>query len=284
MAVCPECYNRQTIKIYFGKPLPNIIEAEKEGKIKYGGLFPGVDPAPDHHCPKCGFNFNFWELTGDFTDEELEEYYIKYRSKYKPDVVKYLIINEAPSDEIYNGFTPPFFYNNPSGIEKNNPFTEIATVLFFPPEYIEKSRDMKVIYPDMEMYKFLDKMKEKGFFEIDMLDLPARFLKTPRMKASKHQKVVAEALNKNLKSKLLLINEVCNSDTVIFLIKKSIYELLYPALSGKYEIANDILAKEFGKPYFPSPTGHQKEFRIKFKKCLEFLNYEFETDFSDALL
>lgn len=143
---------------------------------------------------------------------------------------------------------------------------------------------MKVIHPEMEIYKFLDKMKEKGFFEIDMLDLPTTFLKTPRMKASKHQKVVADTLNKNLKSKLLLINEVCNSDTVIFIIKKSVYELLYPELSGKYKIANDILIEEFGKPYLPSPTGHQKEFRIKFKKCLEALGYEFETDFSDALL
>lgn len=57
-----------------------------------------MNPAPDHHCPKCDFNFNFWELTGDFTKKELEEYYIKYRSKYKPDKVKYLIINESPTD------------------------------------------------------------------------------------------------------------------------------------------------------------------------------------------
>ena len=284
MGVCPQCYNRHTIKIYYGKPLPHLLQGEEEGKVKYGGMFAGVLPAPDHHCPKCGFNFNFWELTGDFTDKELEEYYIKYRSKYKPDKVKYLIINEAPSGEIYNGSTPPFFYNNPSGIDKNNPFTEVATVLFFPPEYIEKPRDMKVFHPDMKIYKFLDKMKEKGFFEIDMLDLPTTFLKTPRMKESKHKKVVTEALNKNLKSKLLLINEVCNPDTVIFIIKQSVYELLYPELSGKYKIANDILEKEFGKPYLISPTGHQKEFRIKLKECLEVLNYEFETDFSDAML
>lgn len=237
MGVCPQCYNRHTIKIYFGKPLPHILEAEKEGKIKYGGLFPGVDPAPDHHCLKCGFNFNLWELTGDFTDKELEEYYIKYRSKYKPDKVKYLIINESPTD-IYEGCTPPFFYNNSNGIEKNNPFDEVAKVLFYPPEYIEKSIDSKVIYPEMRMHKFLDKIKEKGFFELDMLDLPASFLKTPRMTASKYQKIVEKALTKNLKSKLLLINKVCDSDTVIFIIKKSIYELLHPVLSGKYKIAN----------------------------------------------
>lgn len=283
MGVCPQCYNRRTIKIYFGKPIPEIMEAEKEGEIKYGGLFAGVDPAPDHHCPKCGCNFNFWELIGDFSKNELEEYYIKYRSKYKPDVVKYLIINEAPT-EIWEGFTPPFFYNNPNGIDKNNPFNEVATVLFYPPEYIEKTRDMKVLYPDMEMSKFLDKMKEKGFFEIDMLDLPAGFYKTNRMTASKHQKAITEKMQKNLKTKLLLINQICNPDTVIFLVKKSVYELLYTELSGKYKIANDMLEKEFGKPYLPSPTGHQKEFRIKFKKCLEDCNYQFETDFSDALL
>jgi len=283
MAVCPQCYNRRTIRLCFGKPIPEILEAEKEGDIKYGGLFAGVDPAPDHHCPKCGFNFNVWELCADFTNKELEEYYIKYRSKYKPDVVKYLIINEAPTD-IWQGFTPPFFYNNPNGIEKNNPFDEVAKVLFYPPEYIEKSIDSKVIYPEMEMSKFLDRMKEKGFFEIDILDLPAYFYKTSRMTASKHQKVLAEKMQKNLKTKLLLINQVCNPDTVIFLVKKSVYELLSPELSGKYRIVNDVLEKKFGKPYLPSATGHQKEFRIKFKKCLESIGYEFETDFSDALM
>lgn len=283
MAVCPQCYNRRTIELYFGKPIPEIMKAEKEGKIKYGGLFPGENPAPDHHCPKCGFKFTFWELNEDFTEKELEEYYIKYRSKYKTDLVKYLIISEAPT-EIYEGCTPPFFYNNPNGIDKNSLFNEVATVLFYPPEYVEKTRDMKVVYPDMEMYKFLDKMKAKGFFQIDMLDMPAGFYKTSRMTASKHQKVVAEKMKKNLKSKLLLINQVCNPDTVIFLVKKTTYELLYPELSVKYKIANDILEKEFGKPYLPSPTGHQKEFRTKFKQCLEAFGYEFETDFSDALL
>ena len=143
---------------------------------------------------------------------------------------------------------------------------------------------MKCTHPDISMSKFLKKIQARGFFEIDILNYPAGQLKSPRITNSKFQKLVIERMKRNLKSKLPLIDEVSHKDTVIFMVKKSTYDLLYPELSGKYTIANDILEKEFGKKYMSNPTGHQKEFRIKLKKCLDILNYQFETDFSDVML
>jgi len=109
MSYCPECNNSKTIKIYYGKKNAKVIELENLGKLKYGGLFAGGNPPPDHYCPKCGFEYNVWELTDDFTEDELREYYQRHRSRYKPDKIKYLIINEAPPT-IWEGTTPPFFY------------------------------------------------------------------------------------------------------------------------------------------------------------------------------
>ena len=79
---------------------------------------------------------------------------------------------------------------------------------------------------------------------------------------------------KTLKTKLVQIKQLINADTVIFLVTKNVYDLLYADLLGKYKIANDVLVEEYGKPYLPSPVGHQREFREKFKKCLEFAGYD----------
>ena len=77
-----------------------------------------------------------------------------------------------------------------------------------------------------------------------------------------------------------LIESIADKNTVIFLVKKTTYDLLYPLLSKKYKIANDVLVEEYGKPYLPAGGGNNKVFRQKFKKCLEGINYNFETDFS----
>ncbi|HSA07198.1 MAG TPA: hypothetical protein P5556_08450 [Candidatus Gastranaerophilales bacterium] len=77
-----------------------------------------------------------------------------------------------------------------------------------------------------------------------------------------------------------MIENIANADTVMFLIKKSTYDLLYPMLSDKYKIANNLLVEKYGNPYLPSGGGNNKVFRQKFRKCLEGINYKFESDFS----
>ena len=279
MSYCPECNNSKTIKMYYGHKNTKVIELENSGELKYGGPFAGVNPPPDHYCPKCGFEFNVWELTDNFSEEELEEYYIKHRSRYKPERVKYLIINEAPPT-IWKGTTPPFFFNNPN-CGKNDLFMEVMTTLFLPDEYIDKTRTTGyTVDLEVEMHKYLKLFKERGFFQVDIVNEPRSFFETRNITPAKLDKKVIKAMEKNLKSKLLLIESLTDSDTIIFLVKKTIYDLFYPLLSGKYRIANDILIEEFGKPYLPAGGGNNKIFRQKFEKCLKSIEYKFETDFS----
>jgi len=279
MSYCPECNSRNTVKIVYGREIPEVVEEEKEGRIKYGGMFSGKN-SPDRFCKDCKHEFNVWELTDNFTNEELDQYYIKYRSKYKPDKVKYLIINEAPPT-IYDNCVPPFFYNNPNCLQ-NSVFLEIMTTLFLPEEFIEKTRTVgHTVDLEVEMHKYLKMFKEKGFFEIDILDFPVSFLETRNITPSKLEKKVIIEMQKTLKSKLLQINKVADKDTIIIFVKKTTYNLLYSELSTKYRIANDCLVEEYGKPYLPGASGgHQKVFRQKFRKCLESFDYQFETDFS----
>jgi predicted kinase len=160
-------------------------------------------------------------------------------------------------------------------------FMEVITTLFLPEEYIDKTRTTShTVDIEIEMHKYIKLFRQRGFFEIDMVNEPRSFMATRNITPTKLDKKVIKAMEKNLKSKMLFIESIADKDTVIFLVKKTTYDLLYPLLSNKYKIANDVIFEEYGKPYLPAGGGNNKIFRQKFRKCLEGINYNFETDFS----
>ena len=176
MSNCPECNSRKTVHIVYGKKTETIINAEKEGKVKYGGLFVGIDP-PDYICKDCCFEFNVNELVHDFTQEELEQYYIKHRSRYIPEKIKYLIINESPPG-LFEGITPAFFYNNPNCFYNNNLFMEVMTVLFLPPEFVEKQEQQTIpLILTVKCINTLNGIKKKASLRLIFLIIQEIFLK-----------------------------------------------------------------------------------------------------------
>ena len=196
-------------------------------------------------------------------------FYALMRLKYKPEKVKYLILSDTPCD-ISTGTAPSFFYANPDNDFYNNLYEEVITTLFFPPKFVDKTRTVGLSIEKGFKYmdKYLTMFKNRGFFQMDAVELPPNFYVDYDRSKTVIRTMIKDEIEEWKEYTLEHIYQVADKDTY------------YPELSKKYKILNDNLIEKYEKPIIPLPGGHQREFRQKFYHCLKSNNYEFEKDFS----
>lgn len=166
----------------------------------------------------------------------------KARLKYKPDRVKYLLIAEAPPDNIERFF----YYENVR--QHDYLFLGVAQALY--PELKEnflangRNSDIKK--------SILLKFKADGFYLLDLSDLPLSLM-TGNLLAQ-------------LPTLIKKINEVADEQTKIILIKANVYDIAFHPLQEKFNNVIDIRIP------FPAQRW-QIEFQTEFRKALNLADY-----------
>lgn len=167
------------------------------------------------------------------------------RLKYKPEIVKYLLVAEAPPDSIDRFF----YYENVH--QHDYLFLGIAQALC--PELKDKfiasgrSRDIKTL--------ILQKLKDKGFYLLDLSELPLSLLK--------------DSLHSQLPILIDKINTIADKNTKIILIKATVYDMAFQFLRQKgFENVVD------SRITFPGQGG-QIKFQNEFKQALKLIDYKY---------
>jgi hypothetical protein len=165
------------------------------------------------------------------------------RQKYKPILVKYLLIAEAPPDSIERFF----YYENVK--QHDHLFLGVAQALY--PELKEKflssGRDQQI-----KAY-ILRKLQQDGFFLLDLSELPLSYM--------------TGTLDSNAPSLIPKVRKSVISETRIILIKATVYDTAF-----------QLLRNEFGPKVIdcriPYPgQGGQKLIQEKFKQALEMAGF-----------
>jgi len=167
----------------------------------------------------------------------------KARNEFKPYKVNYLLVAEAPPDSVER-----FFYY-PNVKEKDFLFLGVMELLFpeLKREFLKSGRDPKI------KRLILEKFKEKGFYLLDLADLPIKFLNMP--------------LENCLPGLINRIEEAVDKKTSkIILIKANVFEIAYDKLKTIGYNVIDI------KLPFPS-SGQQGNFQRLFMEVLKQLDY-----------
>lgn len=169
----------------------------------------------------------------------------KARLKYKPDVIRYLFIAEAPPKINSNRF---FYFEN---VDKQDSLF-LETVKCFYPEVV-KNIDTPTIRKNKA--KFLEKLRMDGFYLIDSIDEPFEQKLTPKQK---------EKIMSHEQSHLLAkVNSLCASETKIVLVAATVFNSNY-----KYLIENGVNVINKSMIEFPG-SGGQKKFKEKINKLLK---------------
>lgn len=173
---------------------------------------------------------------------ELREKLNNSRLNYKPDIIKYLLIAQAPPDSIERFF----YYTN---VPKHDYlFLGITGVL-----YPKLKREFLISRRNADLKNsILFKFKEEGFYLIDLSELPITYLTTN--------------LEEQLPKLAEKIKELVHDDTKIILIKSDVYKLAFSYLNNSFKNGIDV------KIPFPS-NGHYKDFRLMFSKALDIAGY-----------
>ncbi len=169
--------------------------------------------------------------------EKISKLISKAREKYKPEKIKYLLIAEAPPDNLER-----FFYY-PDVPSADYLFLGVISVLYPADkiEYLDNFRSPKL------KETLLNKLKDEGFYLIDLLDVPKSYYKGILQNASYGM--------------MEKIKKIADNDTRIILIKANIYDIMYKKL--KTEGLN-VINKRIE---FPA-SGNQKKFYVNFKDAL----------------
>jgi len=166
--------------------------------------------------------------------------YQELRGIYEPREIKCLLIAESPP----RSEDKRFFYN-PDQEKYDFLFKSVMEAIF--PNFTNN-------YRKGQKHKYLQRFKERGFYLIDAIDIPIN---------DRNQRERNKIIRENLKNKIKGIGELISKDTPIILIKKNVFEILYPELKKR---GFNVVHSE----YIPFPSsGHQREFKEKFKLCLE---------------
>ncbi|HZW40297.1 MAG TPA: hypothetical protein VFF33_13445 [Ignavibacteriaceae bacterium] len=184
---------------------------------------------------------NLIETKSNIKLEDLMLSIKKAREKYKPDVIKCVLIAEAPPDAIER-----FFYYEDVR-EKDFLFLGVMEVLYpkLKEDYLSSGRNI------LNKKKMLEKFMEDGFYLLDLFDGPiSLYIDSERCAAKQLTEELTMAISK---------------DIPVIMIKANVYEILYHQLKGKGFNVIDV------KIPFPS-TGNQGKFREKFKDTLKKLN------------
>jgi hypothetical protein len=159
------------------------------------------------------------------------------RTKYKPEVIKTVIIAEAPPDSVER-----FFYYE--DVKKADfLFLGIVEVLY--PEakkkYLEYNRHTQI----KEI--ILKQLQIDGYFLLDLFELPISLCSDNEIQA-------VSKLTKKLE-------KICDSKTPIILIKANVFDIAYKPLKLKFNVMNKRIE-------FPS-CGNQLKFQTKFTELIK---------------
>jgi len=161
------------------------------------------------------------------------------RYKYKPEVIKYLFVAEAPPAALER-----FFYFEDVKYQ-DSLFLEIMKWL------LPQAKNPPTAWIRERKATFLDYFKEKGCFLIDAMDIPMDVTGT-------NDKIKRlEPFKNNLLNK---INKLVNPETKIILISSPVYSAMAGYL--KYNIVNVVNTEMID---FPG-SGRQTEFHNKMQK------------------
>jgi len=179
----------------------------------------------------------------------MKEDFESARQKYKPKVIKFLLIAEAPPKVE----SKRFFY-----------FEDVQKYDYL---FLET---MKVLYPDDSDIKngntksirrrkreFLERFEKDGFYLIDASDEPIK----DKSKSAK-RKQIEKSLPSLIEKVRSLVLEDTKMDVKIILISSTVYEVCYKRLKEEKRF-NVINAYPV-----PFPIGWQKEFREKLSELL----------------
>lgn len=53
---CPKCGSRETVRIVYGFPAPELVEEAQRGKVELGGCCMTPDQ-PERRCKSCGYSW-----------------------------------------------------------------------------------------------------------------------------------------------------------------------------------------------------------------------------------
>jgi hypothetical protein len=164
------------------------------------------------------------------------------RLKYKPGIVKYLLIEEAPPDSIDRFF----YYEN---VHKHDDlFLGVAQALY--PRLKEKflvSRRNRENHSAIKE-SILLKLKNDGFYLLDLSELPLSLMRGD--------------LDAQLPWLIEKISKTADKQTKIILIKATVYDTAFLHLQEEFENVVDVRIP------FPGQGG-QKLFQTKFKEALK---------------
>jgi predicted ATPase len=175
------------------------------------------------------------EATVDISD--LKNQLEKARQKYKPELVRYLLVAEAPPDSLERFF----YYDNVR--QHDYLFLGVAEALYpkLKAQFISSGRNSHI------KKSVLEKFQEDGFYLLDLSELPLSLL------------------DKDLRSQLPdlfdKINAIIDDNTHIILIKANVYDIAFPLLKQKFENVIDQRIP------FPGQGG-QRKFQDEFKRAL----------------
>lgn len=165
----------------------------------------------------------------------------RLRANYWPESIKYLLMAESPP--VSEDDQVRFFYN-PKQEKWDFLFKSVMQVIFL---------DFKTIYEKGDKHKYLQKFKGAGFYLIDATDTPINHLP----KKERNKRIEAES-----KKRIKEIKKLISKQIPIFLIKKNVFNILYPRLKKLgYNVAHDEFLP------FPS-SGQQSRFKKTFRKHL----------------
>jgi len=159
------------------------------------------------------------------------------RKNYKPDIIKYLLVAEAPPESVDR-----FFYYLDV---KTSDWLFLGVMQALYPskkeEYLSQKRNSEL------KEKLLIQFKEEGFYLIDLLDYPLSFY--------------SEDLSNTTDDLVNKVNLLSNEQTKIILIKANVYDTAYSVLK---ENGFNVMDKRID---FPA-SGGQIKFQEKFKEAL----------------
>lgn len=182
-----------------------------------------------------------------FTKTEISELETKFktaRHKYKPAMLKYLLIAEAPPDSVERFF----YYENVR--EHDDLFLGIAQALYpdAKDNYLAGGRNSDIKNSLLLMFK------AEGFYLMDLSDLPLSLMKGD--------------LSSQLPTLLEKIRNVADEKTKIILIKATVYDTAFDFL--KQEGFVNLVDVRIP---FPGQGG-QKLFQTQFSEALKLAGYD----------
>ena len=174
---------------------------------------------------------------------QLKQRLDKARLKYKPNLVKYLLIAEAPPDSLER-----FFYYDDVH-QHDHLFLGVAQALYpnFKDKFLASGRDRDI------KNSILLKFKSYGFYLLDLSELPLS--------------IMTGDLSDQLVTLIGNIRKVADEKTKIVLIKATVYDTAFRYLQreGFENVVNVRIP-------FPGQGG-QKLFHTKFKEALRLIRY-----------